>query len=251
MHCAPLFEAELTRRGIGFVPEEGTARYEIKSGDQEYYVSIENLQRAYEANQDDAEIIEFVDAVVDQIAGNAEPITAEGLYWTLEPSDYAQAAHFRVAVSERVDRVLAHLSQKGSLIRWVGFEDLATMRLAEAEASQHAFDNLDRELNRAELDLQVIENVKVGSLISDLPFRASLVLAPSFVKKVQLKIGWPLFVVAAARDFLVFWDRSETEFTSKLGPTVVHEFQESAYPITTEVFELTSTEFKAIGAYTK
>ena len=251
MLCAPLFEAELTRRGIEFVSEEGTSRYEIKHGDREYYISIDNLERAHEADGDEQQIIDFVDAIFEQISGSAEPMTADGLYWTLEPSDYAQAAHFRVALSDRVDRVLTHLSPTGSLISWVGIEDLEGLNLTEEEASRAAYANLDRELGKADLDINVIEGVKLGSLLCGLPFQASLVLAPSFAHVVQFRIGWPLYVVVPARDFVVFWDRSQTQFTSKIGPTVVHEFQESAYPITTEVFELTSAHLKAIGAFTK
>lgn len=114
---------------------------------------------------------------------------------------------------------------------------------------RRAGQNLDDALPNATLEVNQVDEVRVGFIASALPFKASLILAPSFRKFVEPSLGWPLYAVAPARDFLYLWNVRHRDFTNRVGRVVVDEFKKSPYPLSTEVFELEDEGLRAIGEF--
>jgi hypothetical protein len=110
-----LFESELRRRDMEF-RVDSVGRYEISLRQRRLLVSLDNLGRDLVGDDQDVDrVAEFLDQVVATI--ESRPITSDGLYWCLEPNDYANSAAYRVAVSLQIDRILVNISDDGSLIR--------------------------------------------------------------------------------------------------------------------------------------
>jgi hypothetical protein len=53
---------------------------------------------------------------IDQVVATAAPavVSADGLYWHLEPNDYQDGAEYRAVVSPKLDRVLVHAASQVS-----------------------------------------------------------------------------------------------------------------------------------------
>jgi len=243
------FERELTRRGISFEidPDSGCHLVSIDQG--QLRISLDNLERELAAGVDADRVARFVDAVLASARPGDNDYAAERLYWSLEPNDYQEKADYCVAVSESVDRVLVHLSEDGSAIAWVTPHILEVLGLSEAEAGQAAFANLAREVGAATLEAQQVDGAALGYVITQLPFKAALILAPNLRQLVEPQLGWPVLAVVPDRDFLYLWGATHQELTQRVGPVVVREYTRSPYAISTEVYRMDDDGVRAVGAF--
>lgn len=245
------FEDELRRRGFSFSIDAESGRHAVEIGGGRMLVSLDNLQRDIASDGDAGRVSRFVDAVVSSADVSVGSVSAEQLYWCLEPSDYEEHADYRVAMSDCVDRVLVHLSGDRRLITWVTPSMLDSLGLSEADAGERALSNLGRALSKASVESQDIDGVQLGYLATSLPFKASLILAPNLREVVGAVLGWPLMAVVPDRDFLYLWAARHTDFVGRVGRVVVREYSQSSYPISTEVFEISDEKIRAVGEFPK
>lgn len=243
------FEAELARRGCEFAWDPASQRYVIEIGGGTMQVSLDNLIRDVTADRDEAQVAHFVDAVIASTRLRHQPPSADNLYWSLEPGDYVEPPEYRHPVTDLVDRVLVHLSPDQRLISWATTPLLERLGLSESAASRRAFANLAGQLAAAELQVQEVHSVRLGILATRLPFKTALLLAPNLKDVTADKLGWPLLAIAPDRDFLYLWPAAHPDFAGRVGPVVVREFTRSSYPLSTEVYELSDTGLRAIGAF--
>lgn len=243
-----LFSAELARRGLRHAAGPLPGQVDIWTGGMRLEVSVENLARRLSGGENDALLVaQFTDHVIT--AARPAALTTQGLYWFLEPSDYQVSAGYRAAVSPQLDRVLVHVSTDGALISWVTGPALSELGLSAEVAAQRAWSNLDTALHRAQ---QVIipapGDVTVLSFASDLPSKASLLLAPSLRAAISSITGWPVLAIAPDRDFTCIWDAAHPHLTGRLAGIVTREHARAPYPLSAEVFQI-SDSIKAIGRY--
>ena len=90
--------------------------------------------------------------------------------------------------------------------------------------------------------------VQYASISSDYPLTATMVLAPDFLKKFKDIFG-PSVLVALPNRFTVFVFPEVESPYKDYAQLVLQAYHESAYPVSTEVFEISSTGIKAIGAF--
>ncbi len=249
MQVRTLFEDELTRRGHAWTIDVASGKHCIELNGRQLLVSLANLERDLVASGDLAKIERFVESILKPHAAVAGKPSAEGLYWVLEPNDYAESAAFRVPVSKRVDRVLAHLSSDGKLISWATHELLQSLGLTDHQADIAAFNNLARALSESTIETMQIDDVALGMISTQLPFKSSLILAPNLKEVMQDRLGWDLLAVTPDRDFVYVWAARHTDFIDRVGAVVVREFSQAPYPISTEIFALSDQGIRAIGAF--
>ncbi|KQW02809.1 hypothetical protein [Rhizobacter sp. Root1221] len=249
MDTQQLFEEELQRRGIDFSIDPESGRHSLDIGGTRILINLTILDRDLAKSGDVGCVARFVDTVIESRSGAIADLSAEQLYWAMEPNNYEEPADFRVPLSDRVDRVLVHQSSDGCAISWVSHDMLQRLGLSEAEAGGKAFTNLARTVQEATVEWEDIDGVRLGYLVTSLPFKASLLLAPNLREVVESVTGWPVLAVAPDRDFLYFWAAEHADFVGRLGGVVVREYQEAAYPISTEVFEISESLFRAIGEF--
>lgn len=251
MNIQTQFEDDLRRRGLAFGIDAESGRHAVEIGGGRVLVSLDNLQRDVAGDGDVERVARFVDAVIATAAESGTALSADRLYWCLEPGDYEERADYRVAMSDRVDRVLVHLSDDGRLVTWVTPSMLDTLGLSEADAGEAAFANLRRALSEASVESQDIDGVQLGFIGTSLPFKASLILAPNLRDATEAALGWPLTAVVPDRDFLYLWAARHTDFVGRVGRVVVREYLQASYPISTEVYEITDHAIRAIGEFPK
>ena len=249
MDVQRLFEDELRKRGLTFSIDSESKRHAVELGGGRLLVSLDNLKRDVAADGDVERVSRFVDAIVASTEGSDTELSADQLYWSLEPNDYEEPADFRVEISKRVDRALVHVSSDGRLITWVTSTMLRSLGLSEAEAGSKAFANLARVLSEATIESENIGEGRLGFINTSFPSKASLILAPNLREVAGPILGWPLLAVAPDRGFLYLWTAHHT--IQKIGGVVVREYSQAPYPISTEVYEITDDQVRAIGEFPK
>jgi hypothetical protein len=85
-------------------------------------------------------------------------------------------------------------------------------------------------------------------LATELPSKASLLLAPALREVAEEVIGWPVLAVAPDRDFVFLWNAGRRDLIAGMGGMVHREFGRAPYPLSMEVFQI-SDSLRAIGAY--
>jgi hypothetical protein len=243
------FEAELGKRGIRFTVQKESGRYRLKVDGTELLVSIENLQRDFATDGDLARVARFVDTVLTTTVTDEKPLDPQRLFWCFEPNDYEEKPDYRKPVSDRVDRVLVHLSLDNTRITWVTPAMLTKANLAENIAEKIAFENLSREMQSAKIEFSEIDGVRLGYLATTLPFKGSLLMAPNLKACIESKLGWPVMAVAPDRDFLYLWAAKHEEFVNRVGSTTVEQFSKASYPLSTEVYSVSDSGIEAVGEF--
>jgi hypothetical protein len=249
MNIRALFEDELHQRGLPFSIDAESGRHAIEIGGGSMLVSIDNLQRDVASDGDTGRVSRFLDALLASPGVSDGTLSAEQLYWSIEPNNYEVCADVRVAISDRVDRVLVYLSVDPPVITWVTHAMLDSLGLSESAAGARAFVNIGRALSEATLKFLDIDGVKLGFIDTSLPFKASFLLAPNLREVVEDLLGWPIMAVVPDRDFLYLWEARHTDFVQRVGDVVVREYSQASYPISTEVYEITDQKIRAIGEY--
>lgn len=249
--CIELFEHELEKKGIAFAREADTGRHVIERPDgMRLLVSLDNLSREFERDRDSGRISRFIDTLLT--AGNSPKSWVDAqmkLFLALEPRHFAEPPDVTRAVSDHVDRVPVLFDPDLGAITWVSRPMLQDWAVAEDTVFQRGAENLDTELRTSTLEYREIDGMRLAFISSHLPFKASLILAPSFRQFAERIVGWPLLAAAPARDFLYLWNARHRELIDRMGPTVVEEFESSPYPLSAEVFELTDEGLQAIGEF--
>lgn len=194
-----LFEEELRRRGVLFVRSD-VSTYEIVLGDGRVTVSLENVARDLERDDDPDRLVRFADSVL----GTLVPLPGwdaarENVYWIVEDRAHDLIGVVHEALTEGVVRILAHADFEAGRIRWLTPRSIADWNVEPADVSKAAWQNLDRALASAELHVEGDGEVSLGILV--MPDRltealkASLILAPAFEAFVATKLGWPVLAV--------------------------------------------------------
>lgn len=239
----------MERRGVLFSIDPDSLRHVIKVGGRRSLVWLENLQRDVAGDGDIGRIARFVDAVLDSLAESDSSLSADRLFWSLEPNDYVEGAEFRVALSDRADRTLVSVSADKRLITWVTRGMLDALGLDEVAAAEKAFMNQARALQEAEIRIKEIDGVGLGLIGSAVPFKAALLLAPNLREVFGTKLGWPLLAVVPDRDFIYLWAAEHSDFVRRVGGVVVREYLSASYRISTEVYEVSDEGIRAIGEF--
>src|SRR5215469_976273 len=246
MNGRELFQAELTRRGATWsIAADG--RWMVSLGSMRILVSLDNLDRQLAVEGVVGEAVEAFTAGVLAVA-ELSPVTADGLFWFAEPNDYDVLAEIRAPVSPRLDRVLVHVSDDGGLIRWVARAHLDQVGLTVADATDRAWANLDRSVRQAQVTTGEIAGATVAMLATELPSKASLLLAPALREVVEEVIGWPVLAVAPDRDFVFLWNAGRRDLITGIGGVVCREHAQAPYPLSMEVFQI-SDSLRAVGTY--
>ena len=193
-------------------------------------------------------VVEFADVVFKPREALSWETASASVFELLESNDHQEALPFRSPISERLDRMLA-LWEGGGTTRWVFPQMLEEWGVDLATVKSAARRNLAATLVEAEVCWNDYHGARLGYFGTRLPCKAALMTAENLKQIAAPALGWPLLAVVPARDFLLLWDASRRDLIRQLGAVVVKEFTQSAYPLTTEVFEISDQGISVIGDF--
>jgi hypothetical protein len=116
----------------------------------------------------------------------------------------------------------------------------------EAKARRNASEELARLHPRYERDAH--KSIIYAALESDRPVVACAVLAPGFLGLWKDSLGEKVLVVVPNQSTAFIFPRLASDYLS-YAPMVLRANRESTYPVSLEVFEVSSTGWRCLGAY--
>ena len=253
MNADELFQAALDRRSLTYtINDEGL--YLVQIRDIAATINLDNVRRDYERD-DDADAIErFAQQLDGDMFGDQpswEDVTPF-LRYSLEPSDYATGFDDTVheSVTDELVKVFVFTPPDRSRISWITHDMITDWGVTRDDVIALANENMDQLVRDTTLEVKEAGDVELGMLsLADTHFKASLMLSPQFQSLVSPVHGWPVFVVAPARDFVYVLSHTHRDFLGRLGGVVLREYNESGHPVTADVLELGDNGITAIGSF--
>jgi len=244
------FVAEARLQGLEVRRWLEDGRAVVAVGAHELTISLENIARVIARDGDTGALERFVRAIRGSLAELPPWDTArQGLRFSAEAADVELGDALWEPVTREVVRVLVFVDPEEALIRWLSPADLATWGVDLPEAHRVAAAGMAALLDEATLEVTPAEGHLLGYLETDSPLKASLIFSPNLKARVSTHLGWPIYAVIPARDFMYLFPKRDQALIPRIGGVVVNEFRGSGYPITTEVLEISDAGIQAIGKY--
>lgn len=244
-----LFEGQLIKKNINFEKKDKNL-YLIHTNGTAKTISLQNLEKNFIRDQDINAVDIFIASIMQPIENLPKwSELKKGVFVSLEPSNYDnldQEIHKKL--SKSAVAILSYYSHDTNQVRWLRKADLIERNVNVEKVWNQAYDNLEEILAKSEINFTDIDGEKLGMLEVHEPYKASLILAKGLKSKVSKYIGWPIYAVAPARDFVYIFSK-EGGLINKVGAVVTKEYSQSGYPISTEVWELSDSMQKTIGAF--
>ena len=90
--------------------------------------------------------------------------------------------------------------------------------------------------------------IQLATITSQDPLTATMVLSPDFLKKFKHLFG-PTLLVALPNRFTVYVFPGLASDYEDYSSMVIQDYQQSSYPVSLELFEISSTGIRAVGAF--
>jgi len=123
----------------------------------------------------------------------------------------------------------------GQGLNWDTFRDRAAQNATEKKF-------------HAELIRDTHKVVQYAAITSEDPLAATMILSPDFLKKFKDIFG-PTVLVSVPNRFTVFVFPGLASDYQNYAPMIIRAYQESTWPVSLEVFEISDAGIKAIGAF--
>lgn len=245
-----VFVRALVSRGLKLLSQTEDGRYVVESHGNELTVNLDNVARNALRDEDPGVIERFVDSLLESTRPlPLWPEARAGIRYTLEAPIREVPGIIHDAITDELWRVMSWIAPDEGSSRWLCDEDVRTLRVEPEALMQAADANMETLLRSAKLQIQEIDSTPLGFFETASPFKSSLILAPSLEDAVRGALGWPVCAVVPCRDFLYLFPDGCDEFIPRLGSVVVREYQDSGYPLTTQVLRLSDEGIEAVGKF--
>ena len=246
MNIKEIFEAKLQEAGVKFSKIEDEL-YQVEIDGDSREICITNLIKNVTRDQDPTTIERFVENITQSFPDLPSWNEAKsGLYLSLEPTNEPENCVYE-DLSKACQVMLCLFFEKQNQIRFITHSDLEEWNINKDEAWSIAAANLEKIMENTSINFEDINGDLLGMVEAHEPYKASLILTQSLREKIDDKLSAAL-AVAPARDFVYVVSKSSS-LINKLGAVVKDEFNNSGYPISPEVWDLSETPIKAIGAF--
>lgn len=223
----------------------------ISQGELTLKVSLDNVRRDYERDKDKSRISDLVQTLISySIEIPSKWVDAKNdIYISLFPNDYEFNDFINHKITDEFSKVYIHSGN--DKFTWITADDLKTWGITEAELDRQASINADNLLAKPKIEIEAIENHKLGLVaVEHATLKGALLFAPAMKEKVKADFGFPFYAVIPVRDFCyIFSEKDYAFFSERIGKVVVEEYKQSGYPITTEILKFTDKGVEAVGQY--
>jgi len=245
------FKSAIEANGITIDKVDDSGLIYISQGDWTLEVSLDNVRRNFERDKDESHIFQLVNTIVSYSVGMPEiwEDVKDHIYVSLSPNDHDFKSVIHLPVTDVFDKVYSHYD--GRRYSWLANEDITKWGVSLNQLMKLADQNADSLSNSAVIKIEDIDGHRLGFIGHEQPnLKATLLFSPAMQRRLGAEFGLPFYAVIPVRDFCYVFPEEDLEFfSSRLGSTVVEEYRNSGYPITTEILRFTSEGVEAIGQY--
>jgi hypothetical protein len=245
------FKSQVENQGmkIDSIDEDGLIH--ISQGELTLNVSLDNVRKNYERDNDLTHISDLVETLVSytiQLPDNWHD-AKNSIYISLFPNDFDFNEFLHKDISDEFSKVYIHSGE--NKLTWITADDLEKWGIQEKGLEAQANINADKLLAKAVLQIENVEGHKLGLIETEhTTLKGALLFAPSMKEKAANDFGFPFYAVIPVRDFCYIFSENDFDyFAQRIGKVVVDEYKQSGYPITTEILKFTNTGVEAVGKY--
>lgn len=243
--------ARALRRGVAPAREEAADRVVFRTDAHEIAVRLDNLMRALERSGGDETLMDaFLDGALDvQAVLPPWPQARQQVLFSAERPPEHHTDAVLLELSQQLCAAVVCPDRHQLFTPWVCESHLAAWGIGEEELLDAAATNMAAMLAQVPLEVNTLEGVKTGMLVTDSIFKASLVMAPNLRQKVEPVMGWPVLAVLPHRDFLMLLGEGDMSFVPKLGRLVADQFRGASHPLSTEVLRCGPDGVVPVGTF--
>jgi len=165
----------------------------------------------------------------------------------IEPSFMDPEVSFPITGARHTLFVPGYLDADGDPV-YFSKKDWNALKLDWDTFRQRAGQNATEKKFHAELVRDTHKVVQYAAITSDDPLTATMVLSPDFLKKFKNIFGDTILVAIPNRFTVYVFPALASEYKD-YSPQVIQAYQQSAYPVSLEVFEISAAGMRAIGAF--
>lgn len=250
-----LFQAECLARG--FQPlGNGNGGYVVQIGGVRVDIDLANLRSQFQAEQDPSVITRFVEHVISAASSGLPSWDAVAplLRYSVEPAEVVRGGSDCLAeqITPAMSRVYVYRQINGVNLHWINPSMVEAWGVSLNDIMKRAHANMDDLMSTTDLEIHLIDDVPLGLLpVSEPDLKAALLLSSRLRSRVESALGWPVYAVAPARDFVYLLRAADREFLGRLGAVVMREFSSAGYPVTAEALEISDSGVVAIGTFAR
>lgn len=223
----------------------------VSKGEVTLQVNLENLRRDYARDGDDGVVHAFVKGLAAYGAELPEDWEeARGyIFFSFLPSGEEYQNVIESPVTDTFIKVVSFYD--GTTFKFITHHDIHGWRISVEELLIQAEQNGDGVAERASIEFEDIEGRRLGYIQTDIgSLKVTILFSAAMRARLGEELGWPFYAVVPVRDFCyVFSEADLAFFSGRLGSTVMKEYTQSGWPITTEVLRFTEEGIEAIGRY--
>jgi len=244
------FKTQLKNKGLTIDSIDKDGFILIKIEETELKVSLENVRRNYERDNDDSYVTDLVNTIVSHSSKKEDwENIKDKIYVQFFPNDF----EFENLVYEKVTNEFSKvfMVNTNNNFSFISDDDLIDWKL-DLEALKNQVNlNLDTFVEKIQIEVEDVDNHKLGMInIEEVWLKSSCLFSSKIKNLVNSNIGFPFYAVIPVRDFCYIFGEQDFEyFSERLGSVVVEEYEKSGYPITTEILKFSETGVKAVGKY--
>ena len=244
------FKIQLENKGLTIDSIDKDGFILINVEESELKVSLDNIRRNYERDNDDSYITDLVNTIVSHSSKKEDwENIKDKIYVQFFPNDF----EFENLIYEKVTNEFSKvfMLNNNNNFSFISDDDLIDWNLDLEELKNQVDLNLNTFLDKVQIEIEDVDNHKLGMIHVEEVWLKSACLFSSKIKDlVKNNIGFPFYAVIPVRDFCyIFGEQDFGYFSERLGSVVVEEYEKSGYPITTEILKFSETGVEAMGKY--
>lgn len=244
------FKMQLESKGLTIDSIDKDGFILINVEESELKVSLDNIRRNYERDNDDSYITDLVNTIVSHSSKKEDwENIKDKIYVQFFPNDF----EFENLIYEKVTNEFSKvfMLNTNNNFSFISDDDLIDWNLDLEELKNQVDLNLDTFLDKVQIEIEDVDNHKLGMIhIEEVWLKSACLFSSKIKDLVKNNIGFPFYAVIPVRDFCyIFGEQDFGYFSERLGSVVVEEYEKSGYPITTEILKFSETGVEAMGKY--
>lgn len=213
-------------------------------------ISLTNVRRNYERDSDESHISDLVNTITSYSAKILKwENVKQRVYTQLFPNNFDFENFLNEKITDEFSKI--YVISKENKLSWISNDDLKKWNISESELIQQADLNADKLLQKTKIKFEIIENHKLGMIeVEQTSLKGSLLFSSKMKEKLNNNFGFPFYAVIPVRDFCyIFSEKDLSFFSNRIGEIVVEEYNNSGYPITTEILKFSEKGVESVGKY--
>lgn len=235
---------------IDKVDDEGLIYIEQEEG--EFKISLDNVRRSYEQEGNFYHLDSLINSIHNYLFEEPIPSWDDAylnVYQSLFPADNEWGDFIHEKVTDDFHK--NYIYYKDGQYIWINRSQLESWGIDEFVFKKQVAFNMNTLLDETTIEItETEEGLPIAYFECPIEgLKSALLFSTDVKKKLEPVIGWPVLCVLPVRDFCYIFSTENDILIEQLASVVLNEFQNAAYPVTTEILKISDEGTEAIGKY--